>query len=73
MRLKKLCDSRCEDLALRFAKACMRCLRMKEKHNFHLLTTQDQKRYILDIYIALLHKYKQTQEIISEVIFTGVY
>lgn len=66
MRLKKLCDSHCEDLALRFANACLRCLRLPESRDFHVITTEDQKRYILDIYIALLHKYQRTQEILNE-------
>lgn len=67
MRLKKLCDSRCEDLALRFANACLRTLRMPESQNFNVVTTEDQKRYIIDVYIALLHKYKRTHDIIQEV------
>ncbi|GLV43283.1 uncharacterized protein CBL_14039 [Carabus blaptoides fortunei] len=66
MRLKKLCDSHCEDLALRLANACLRCLRLPESQHFLAVTTEDQKRYILDIYIALLHRYKRTHDIINE-------
>lgn len=66
MRLKKLCDSRCEDLALRFSNACLRCLRSPESSKFHVVTTEDQHRYILDIYIALLNKYMRTYDIIYE-------
>ncbi|KAF5294237.1 hypothetical protein FQA39_LY13485 [Lamprigera yunnana] len=65
-RLRKLCESHCEDMALNLVTAFMRCHQMAETQNFNLNATEDQKRFILDVYIALLYKYQKTPEIIAK-------
>ncbi|KAK5639316.1 hypothetical protein RI129_011808 [Pyrocoelia pectoralis] len=64
-RLRKLCESHCEDLALNLVTAFMRFHQMAEVQQFTINATEDQKRFILDVYIALLYKYKRTHLIIS--------
>ncbi|KAF2882761.1 hypothetical protein ILUMI_23425 [Ignelater luminosus] len=65
-RLRKLCESHCEDLALNLVSAFMQCQEMAEAQHFSMNATEDQKRFILDVYIALLYKYKKTELIISK-------
>lgn len=67
MRLKKLCESHCEDLALNLVTAYMRCCDWAEVNNFNMNLTEDQKRFMLDVYIALLYKYKKTPVILAKV------
>ncbi|KAK4871758.1 hypothetical protein RN001_015882 [Aquatica leii] len=64
-RLRKLCESHCEDLALNLVTSFMRCHQLAEVQSFNLNATEDQKRFIMDVYIALLYKYKKTPLIIS--------
>ncbi|XP_018329586.1 uncharacterized protein LOC108739956 isoform X2 [Agrilus planipennis] len=64
MRLKMLCESHCEDLALNLATTCLQCYKVAEEQNFNINATEDQKRFILDTYIALLFKFKKTSTII---------
>uniref|UniRef100_A0A1Y1N9Y8 Uncharacterized protein n=1 Tax=Photinus pyralis TaxID=7054 RepID=A0A1Y1N9Y8_PHOPY len=64
-RLRKLCESHCEDLALNLVTAFMRFHEMAEQQNYTINATDDQKRFILDVYIALLYKYKRTRLIVS--------
>ncbi|VEN39325.1 unnamed protein product [Callosobruchus maculatus] len=63
IRLKKLCESQCEDLALNLAKVFMDCC-VIAKSNFN--GTENQIRYIDDILIALLHKFHQNDELIAK-------
>ncbi|KAK9758472.1 hypothetical protein QE152_g475 [Popillia japonica] len=65
MRLKKLCESHCEDLALNLVTAYMRCCKYAETQKVSMNLTDDQKRFMLDVYIALLFKYKKTSVILS--------
>ncbi|KAF5289285.1 hypothetical protein FQR65_LT11906 [Abscondita terminalis] len=65
-RLRKLCESRCEDLALNLVTSFMRCHQLAEVENLNLNATDDQKRFITDVYIALLYKYNDTPMIISK-------
>ncbi|XP_071439268.1 platelet binding protein GspB-like isoform X2 [Hetaerina americana] len=65
IRLETLCDSKCEDLALKLARACVQCLRSSDTR-FHDACTKDEHYYILDLYIFLLYKFKNVQEIINE-------
>ncbi|GJQ66974.1 hypothetical protein Trydic_g21912 [Trypoxylus dichotomus] len=65
MRLKKLCESHCEDLALNLVTAYMRCCKFAESESVNMNLTDDQKRFMLDVYIALLFKYKKTSVILS--------
>lgn len=66
-RLKKLCESHCEDMALNLVTAFMRCYQIAKDKNCNLNASDDQNRFILDVYIALLYKYKRTSEIVSTV------
>ncbi|XP_046406696.1 uncharacterized protein LOC124171566 isoform X2 [Ischnura elegans] len=65
MRLETLCDSKCEDLALNLARACVQCLRSADTR-FRDACTQEERYCILDLYIILLYKFKNVQEIINE-------
>lgn len=66
MRLEMLCESKCEDYALRLAEACLRCLRLPGSR-LQQESAQDQMDYIMDIYLALLFRFKRSQDIIAEV------
>lgn len=66
MRLKKLCESHCEDLALNLVTAYMRCYDWAEVNNFNMNLSKDQIRFFLDVYVALLFKYKRTSAIVSK-------
>lgn len=66
-RLKKLCEQHCEDLALNFVSAFIRCLSLAESQQFNLNTTEQQKWFIMDIYVALLFKYKKFPQILKAV------
>lgn len=72
-RLKKLCESQCEDLALNLVTAFMRCYRMAETQQFNLNATEEQKWFIFDVYIALLFKYKKMSLILSTVSTSNCY
>ncbi|KAG8237166.1 hypothetical protein J437_LFUL016650 [Ladona fulva] len=65
VRLETLCDSKCEDLALKLARACLRCLKLSDTR-FRNVCTPDELNFILDLYIFLLYKFKNVQEIIHE-------
>lgn len=68
-RLKKLCESHCEDLALNLVTAFMCCYRMAETQQFNLNATEEQRWFIFDVYIALLFKFKKTSLILTTVRF----
>jgi hypothetical protein len=66
MRLEMLCESKCEDLALKLAEAIHRCLRTRDS-SFQEESAEQQLFYTIDIYIALLYKFKRIHDIIKEV------
>lgn len=66
MRLEMLCESKCEDLALKLAEAIHRCLRSRDS-NFQEESAEEQLFYTIEIYIALLYKFKRIHDIIKEV------
>lgn len=66
MRLEMLCESKCEDLALKLAEAIHRCLRTRDS-SFQEESAEEQLFYTIDIYIALLYKFKRIHDIIKEV------
>ncbi|KAJ8926893.1 hypothetical protein NQ314_020745 [Rhamnusium bicolor] len=64
VRLKKLCESQCEDLALNLVTAFMNCNKLSKTQNFSLNATETQMWFIFDIYIALLYKFQERQKIV---------
>ncbi|CAG9855182.1 unnamed protein product [Phyllotreta striolata] len=64
VRLKKLCESHCEDLALNLVTAFMNCNKLSKTQNFSLNATETQMWFIFDIYIALLYKFQDKQKIV---------
>lgn len=72
MRLEMLCESKCEDLALKLAEAIHRCLRTRDS-SFQEESAEEQLFYTIDIYIALLYKFKRIHDIIKEVIICQNY
>lgn len=67
VRLKKLCESQCEDLALNLVKAFMKCYRLSQSENFNLNATETQVWFIFDIYVALLYKFKENDSLLDMV------
>ncbi|XP_033610891.1 serine-rich adhesin for platelets isoform X3 [Cryptotermes secundus] len=65
MRLEMLCESKCEDLALKLAEAIHRCLRSRDSC-FLEESSDEQFFYTIDMYIALLYKFKRIHDIIKE-------
>lgn len=64
VRLKKLCESQCEDLALNLVTAFMNCNNLSRIQNFSLNATETQMWFIFDIYIALLYKFQEKQKMV---------
>ncbi|XP_014213027.1 mucin-19 [Copidosoma floridanum] len=64
MRLKILCEDRCEDMAVNLAAACVRSLRRNER--LRSLTDPSQVHYMIDVYVVLLYKLKRTQDIVGQ-------
>lgn len=64
VRLKKLCESQCEDLALNLVTAFMNCKKLSKEQNFNLNLSETQMWFIFDIYIALLYKFEEKQKIV---------
>lgn len=65
MRLKILCEDRCEDIAVNLAAACVRSLRRSDQ--LRLLSESHHVHYMIDVYIVLLYKLKRTQDIFAQV------
>nr|CAI5869291.1 unnamed protein product [Callosobruchus analis] len=63
IRLKKLCESQCEDLALNLATVFMDCC---ANASVTFNGTDDQICYIYDILIALLYKFHHNDELIAK-------
>ncbi|KAF0290157.1 Peroxidasin [Amphibalanus amphitrite] len=64
LRLQTLCESRCEDLALALVRLCHRCRNMADGM-FNKMCSDGHKLLFLDLYIALLFKYKEKDVIIT--------
>ncbi|XP_047355373.1 serine-rich adhesin for platelets-like isoform X1 [Vespa velutina] len=64
MRLKILCEDRCEDIAVNLAAACIRSLRRSDR--LRSLSDPHQIHYMIDVYIVLLYKLKRTQDIFAQ-------
>lgn len=65
MRLKMLCEDRCEDIAVNLAAACVRSLRRSDR--LRSLSESHHVHYMIDVYIVLLFKLKRTQDIFAQV------
>lgn len=65
MRLKILCEDRCEDIAVNLAAACVRSLRRSDQ--LRSLSESHHVHYMIDVYIVLLYKLKRTQDILAQV------
>ncbi|XP_015599580.1 uncharacterized protein LOC107269825 [Cephus cinctus] len=64
MRLKILCEDRCEDIAVNLAAACVRSLRRSDR--LRSLSDSHHVQYMIDVYIVLLYKLKRTQDIFAQ-------
>ncbi|XP_051167473.1 mucin-4-like isoform X2 [Leptopilina boulardi] len=64
MRLKILCEDRCEDIAVNLAAACVRSLRRSEA--LRSASEVHHVQYMFDVYIVLLFKLKRTQDIFAQ-------
>ncbi|KAI4484504.1 hypothetical protein M0804_007070 [Polistes exclamans] len=64
MRLKILCEDRCEDIAVNLAAACIRSLRRSDR--LRSLSDSHHIHYMIDVYIVLLYKLKRTQDIFAQ-------
>lgn len=69
MRLKILCEDRCEDIAVNLAAACVRSLRRSDR--LRSLSDSHHVHYMIDVYIVLLYKLKRTQDIFAQVSTQG--
>lgn len=64
MRLKILCEDRCEDIAVNLAAACVRSLSRSEA--LRSASELHHVQYMIDVYIVLLFKLKRTQDIFAQ-------
>lgn len=71
MRLKILCEERCEDIAVNLAAACVRSLRRSE--GLRSVSEVHHVQYMIDVYIVLLFKLKRTQDIFAQVSTPSLY
>lgn len=67
MRLKILCEDRCEDIAINLAAACIRSLRRSDQ--LRSISEPQHVHFMIDVYIVLLYKLKRTQDIFAQVSF----
>ncbi|XP_044256419.1 uncharacterized protein LOC123006196 isoform X2 [Tribolium madens] len=65
VRLKKLCESQCEDLALNLVTAFMNCYNLSQTQNFSLNATKTHILFCFDIHVALLYRYNRRSEIVA--------
>ncbi|KAL1493032.1 hypothetical protein ABEB36_011174 [Hypothenemus hampei] len=66
VRLKKLCEDHCEDLALNLVTNFLKCKKQATEQNFNLNAAETQLWFIFDIYIALLYKFHNKAKIIEQ-------
>lgn len=65
MRLKILCEDKCEDIAVNIAAACVRTLQRNDR--LRSLSDPHHVTFMIDIYIVLLYKLKRTHDIFAQV------
>lgn len=65
MRLKKLCESQCEDLALNLVTGFMNCYNLSQTQNFSLYATEIHILFCFDLHVALLYKANKMSEIVA--------
>lgn len=65
MRLKILCEERCEDYAVNLAAACVRTLQRSEE--LRSVSNSHDIQYMIDVYIVLLYKSKRQKAIFAQV------
>ncbi|XP_063929223.1 uncharacterized protein LOC135141754 isoform X2 [Zophobas morio] len=65
VRLKKLCESQCEDLALNLVTAFMNCYNLSQTQNFSLNATKIHILFCFDIHVALLYRYNRRSDIVG--------
>ncbi|XP_050313058.1 uncharacterized protein LOC126748101 isoform X2 [Anthonomus grandis grandis] len=70
VRLKKLCENHCEDLALNLVINFLKYKKIAVTQHLNLNATETQLWFIFDIYIALLFKFDEKARIIEE--FNGL-
>jgi hypothetical protein len=66
MRLEVLSSNKCEDLALRLARICVRCMKLPGS-SLLVDCSPEQRNNFIDFYVALLYKHKLFTEIRDEV------
>ncbi|XP_030762318.1 uncharacterized protein LOC115887126 isoform X2 [Sitophilus oryzae] len=66
VRLKKLCENHCEDLALNLVSNFLKYKKLAITQNYNLNATETQLWFIFDIYVALLHKFQDKNKIIQQ-------
>ena len=64
IRLEMLCDSKCEDFALKLVAVCRKCVQQAEESLFAQSCTPSQKEYWHDLHIALLYRFKKNDEVV---------
>lgn len=64
IRLEMLCDSKCEDFALKLVAVCRKCVQHAEDSRFAQSCTASQKEYWHDLHIALLYRFKKNDEVV---------
>lgn len=62
IRLEMLCDSKCEDLALKLVVVCRRCLQHPSDSRFLESCSASQQEQWLDLHVALLYRFKKKKE-----------
>ena len=65
-----LCESKCEDVALKLAAAIHRCICSRSdflRNNIRRVDGEEEPLYTLDVYIALLYKSNRIRDITKEV------
>ncbi|XP_017782163.1 PREDICTED: uncharacterized protein LOC108566683 isoform X2 [Nicrophorus vespilloides] len=62
MRLQKLCEDRCEDMALNLTRTYIKCCEWADMYNKNMYISADQRKFVFDVYLALLYKLNQTKE-----------
>lgn len=61
VRLQKLCDTDCEELALNYSESCLRCVPSD------VVSHKSTRQLIFDINLALLVNFGKTNEYINKV------
>lgn len=61
VRLQKLCDTDCEELALNYAESCLRCIPVES------VAYKETRTLVLDINLGLLVSLGKTNEFINKV------